>query len=64
MSKARNIVRDCMAELYPRKGFHDWWDGVDEDIQGEILLALTERVEAQLSEGDKAATRKERRENE
>lgn len=38
---AEKIVQDV---FYGRSGFDHWWDGVDEDIQDEIVWEIAEKI--------------------
>ncbi|HEV2559447.1 MAG TPA: hypothetical protein VGU45_12535 [Microvirga sp.] len=38
----REIADWVMAVLGDRKGFNGWWDGIDEDVQEEIMDSLAE----------------------
>jgi len=38
------IVSKIIGELYDRRGFDDWWDSVDADVQSEIIGDLRKIV--------------------
>jgi hypothetical protein len=40
------VIYDVMRELTGRKGFDDWWDNIDDDIQKEIF----DKLEIQVAE--------------
>lgn len=47
---AQRIVSTVIDDLYDRRGFTAWWDGIADDIlQEEILPALVAIVEAELA---------------
>lgn len=39
------LVDAIIANLKARKGFDEWWDSIDWDIQYEILTDLTQIVQ-------------------
>ena len=43
---ATRIVDAVLKELRGRKGFSNWWDSIDSDIQDELLFSLMEKVES------------------
>jgi hypothetical protein len=42
------VIYDVMRELTGRKGFDDWWDNIDDDIQKEIFDKLETQVAERL----------------
>lgn len=48
--QAQAIADAVHAELYSRKGFDDWWDGIDEETADDIMATLTKVVETALKE--------------
>lgn len=49
MELNKEIVAAIMDELESRRGFYGWWDGIDEDIQKDIILCLEDTVDGLLS---------------
>lgn len=42
--KEREAAQAVIDELTDRRGFDDWWFGIDEEIQQEILDTITEII--------------------
>ena len=44
-SEKVSIAYQIIDILRSKKGFDDWWDNIDEDIQLELLEKISETVE-------------------
>jgi hypothetical protein len=40
-----DLAHDIIRELEGRKGFDDWWDWIDYDVQREVIEALEKVIE-------------------
>ena len=41
---SEQLAKQIIKGLYNRKGFDDWWDNLDKDIQADILADITVTV--------------------
>lgn len=41
----KKVTKEILKALNDRKGFDDWWDGIEEDIQEEITSEIIEIIE-------------------
>lgn len=42
---SKELAEDIIAMFLDRNGFDNWWDGVDENIQREIMQEILHIIE-------------------
>jgi hypothetical protein len=44
----KKMVLEIVDSLYNRRGFDDWWDNLDDDIEEEIIKEIEDIIEKRM----------------